>query len=128
MITLIDYKRITQLLLHKALVGQVEALEQKLYLFSIIDSKEVPVDLVTMNTEILVYDVADDRSFVTKLTYNLEDRESTKSISVFSALGAALLGMRAGEVKAYKDVSGKYREIQVKSILFQPEASGHFEL
>lgn len=127
MITLIDYKRITQLLLHKALVGKIDELEQKLYLFSIIDSKEVPVDLVTMNTEVLVHDIEDDRSFVTKLTYDLES-DTGKSISVFSTLGAALLGMRKGERKVYRDDKGKYREVEVRSILFQPEASGHYEL
>lgn len=127
MITLIDYKRITQLLLHKALIGKIDELEQKLYLFSIIDSKEVPVDLVTMNTEILVHDIEDDRSFVVKLTYDLESQDG-KSISVFNPLGSSLLGMKRGERKVYRDKTGRYREIEVKSILFQPEANGHYEL
>lgn len=127
MITIIDYKRITQLMLTSSLIGKLSDLEQKLHLSSIIDSKQAPKDLVTMNSEVLFEDIESKESRSVSLVYNFSPKYEGQ-ISVLSSLGAALLGMRINEVKVYRNNDGKFREIQVKKIFFQPESSGQFEL
>jgi regulator of nucleoside diphosphate kinase len=46
-------------------------------------------------------------------------------VSVLSPIGAALVGMRVGEVCRWC-VNGQERSAQVAAILFQPEASGDY--
>ena len=47
-------------------------------------------------------------------------------VSVLSPIGAALVGMRVGEVCRWRVPNGQERSAQVAAILFQPEASGDY--
>jgi len=127
MITLIDYQRITQLILNSSLIGKLQPLEQKLHLSSIIDSKQTPEDLVTMNSEVLYEDFSEQESRFVRLVYSFSPLYDDQ-VSVLSPLGSALLGMRINDRKVYKGRDGLFREIQVKKIIFQPESHGQYEL
>jgi len=47
-------------------------------------------------------------------------------ISILSALGTALIGYRVGDTIEWKVPSGQKRW-KVEGILYQPEASGHYD-
>nr|HPG72407.1 GreA/GreB family elongation factor [Syntrophales bacterium] len=64
-------------------------------------------------------------------TYTLvcpaDARIEENRISVLSAIGTALIGYRVGDVIEWKVPSGLKR-LKVEGILYQPEASGRYDL
>jgi regulator of nucleoside diphosphate kinase len=50
-----------------------------------------------------------------------------RRISVLSPVGRALLGRRVGEVASIELPDGDTRDIRIRAIHYQPEASGHID-
>lgn len=127
MITTTDYKRISDLLLRTSLRGKLPILEEKLHTMKVIPSSSAPKDLVTMNTEVTVHDLTLGEVMVVRLVYKLLPLYQHQT-SILAPLGATLLGMRVNQKVKYKLRDGAEREIHVMKVVFQPEASGMFEL
>ena len=127
MITTTDYKRISDLLLRTSLRGKLPILEEKLHTMKVIPSSSAPKDLVTMNTEVTVHDLTLGEVMVVRLVYKLLPLYQHQT-SILAPLGATLLGMRVNQNVKYKLRDGAEREIHVMKVVFQPEASGMFEL
>ena len=47
-------------------------------------------------------------------------------ISVLSPIGTSLLGLRVGDVARWLGVDGKPGALEVRTVEFQPEASGDY--
>lgn len=87
----------------------------------------VPPDVVTMNSRVLVLHTGDELPETYELSYPDAEpaREGAGGLSVFSPLGAALLGAREGEVLAC--AGGRVsRRVTVERIEYQPERERHF--
>jgi regulator of nucleoside diphosphate kinase len=70
-----------------------------------------------------------DDEFDEEMTYTLvfpEDADvSQGKISVLAPIGTAMLGYRVGDTFEWDTPGGK-RSIQVKRVIYQPEASGDY--
>ena len=93
---------------------------------TMIDPAEMPPDVVTMNTKVLLRDQEADE----EMTYTLvfpEDADIDKgAISVLAPIGMAILGYREGDVIEWTVPSG-VRHITIEKILYQPEAAGDYD-
>jgi regulator of nucleoside diphosphate kinase len=49
-------------------------------------------------------------------------------VSILAPVGAALIGLRIGDEIEWPLPSGKHRTYRITSVLFQPEAEGHYHL
>lgn len=105
----------------------LENLENELARATHVEPKDVPPDVVTMNSKVCLEDLETGEEIILTLVFP-EDADRTQSkISVLAPLGTAVLGYRAGDTFSWKVPAGvvSYR---VKELLFQPEASGNYDL
>lgn len=127
MITILDFRRISQLLFNSSLSGKIPALEKKLNSSRIIPPESAPGDLVTMNSEVVMEDLTTDEEYGLRLVYHFSP-EYKNQVSILAPLGTALLGMKLDEIATYRLRDGSFRKIQIKNIIFQPEANNNYEL
>lgn len=126
-ITQYDYDRIIKLVERKRPHDEFDkALLTELQRGEIVEPKDVPPDVITMNSQITFSDETGD-----KWEYWLvfpEDADLTQGkISILSPVGCALLGYRIGDEVTISTPKGN-RKLTVKEINHQPEREGKFDL
>lgn len=122
-----DYHRLT------ALVSQVEGqwaevLEEELGRAHVISQKEISKDVVTMNSRVKFLDEATGQESEMTLVYPQDAKLEAGRISILAPVGIALLGLTAGQSIDWKMPNGVIKKLQVKEVIYQPEASGQWEL
>lgn len=101
----------------------VEALQGELKRASVVDPEEVPPDLVTMNSTVVVLD--EDLNSQSELTLVYPNSvQQANPVSVLAPVGSALLGLSVGQSIAWPLPSGRELHLRVLSVKSQPEASG----
>lgn len=91
----------------------------------LLDPSEVPPDLVTMNSRVLLRDL--DRGRLLNFTLVFPSRANARKgrISILTPLGLILLGARTGQ-QITCPVSGTISLAKIVAILHQPEAAGDY--
>ena len=102
------------------------ALKRELDRARLIDSHKVPPDVVTMRSRVRLVDLRTEQASVVTLSFPTMPCRWMGG-SLFCALGAALLGCRAGQTVRFQ-VPGGTRTVRVEQILYQPEAAGHYHV
>ena len=132
LITDVDHVRLRELL--EFLGSQVRAdrcntelLRGRIRQARIIGRREVPPEVVTMNSLVRIRDLDRDASATIALSYPEEADVDGKRISVDSPLGAAMLGRRAGE-RFEVACDCLRRSVQIEHVYYQPESAGDFHL
>lgn len=105
-----------------------EQLEQELGLAEVRDSREVPPDLVTMNSTVVFEDVETGQQRQVTLCYPDEANPDSGRISVLAPIGSALIGLAEGQTIAWPVPGGRTRHLRIVAVPYQPEAAGHFHL
>lgn len=127
LITEKDYLRIKHTLSFQK-SEEYENLELELDRARIISDKDVPPNLVTMNSKVQFLNLQEDREMVVTIVYPSEANFSEGKISVLASLGSALIGLRAGQEINWMFPDGKTRTLRILNVLYQPEACGHWHL
>ena len=101
-----------------------EMLEAELDRAHVVSQEGLPPDVVSMRSRVLYEDAdpGDRREAV--LVYPEEADLGRSLISVLAPVGAALLGLRAGEAISWPVPGRRTRTIRVLSLVYQPEAAG----
>jgi regulator of nucleoside diphosphate kinase len=102
------------------------AIEQVLDTCTIVPSREVPPDVVTMYSQVVLQDLVSGQRSSLTLCYPEDAAPAVGFVSVLSPVGASLLGETVGSVARWSTPSGDERAAEVLAIPFQPEASGDF--
>jgi regulator of nucleoside diphosphate kinase len=100
-------------------------LETEIYRADVKHYDELPDDVITMNTKVILS--LDGIEEEITLVYPKEADVKNNRISVLSPIGTAILGYREGSTIEWRVPSGAVR-IEVKKVLFQPEAFGLYDL
>ena len=108
---------------YRYLVG----LKQELAYSEILSPEEIPPDVVTMNSKVLVHDFAGGETVTVTLVFPQEADYEQKKVSLLAPIGVALLGRHTGEEISYEAPGGSKR-ILIKEILYQPEAAKEYSL
>lgn len=103
--------------------SHIDALEEELERADVVDSTEIPPDVVTMRSRIRVKDLRSGEESVYTLVFPAEADADNGKLSVLAPIGTALLGYRKGDV-IESPVPGGIRRIEVRDVLYQPEAAG----
>lgn len=90
---------------------------------TVVTSGEVPPDVVTMNSRVLINDLNSGRKATYQIVYPREANVAENRISVLAPIGTALLGYRAGTTVELKVPSGM-RRFRIVEVEYQPEAAG----
>lgn len=105
----------------------VNRLVRMLKIAQLIPSDVISKHIVTMNSRLLLRNLANNRQTEVQLTYpKNEDRLKTR-VSIFSDIGVELLGCQKGEVVSWQTPLG-WGQFRVEEILYQPEAAREYQL
>lgn len=106
--------------------GAALRVDELLDLASVVPSREVPHDVVTMYSLVLVHEPGHPEPHRLTLCYPDDAEPAAGFISVLSPVGLALLGLRVGSVASWLTPDGQAHRATVEALLFQPEASGDY--
>jgi regulator of nucleoside diphosphate kinase len=94
----------------------------------IVPSRDIPPDVVTMYSQVVLQDLATGLRSKLTLCYPAAAEPAAGFVSVMSPVGASLLGQTVGSVARWPTPAGDERAAEVLAILFQPESSGDYEM
>jgi regulator of nucleoside diphosphate kinase len=89
----------------------------------VVPAAQVPADIITMNSTICLEDLESGEEMTYTLVFPNEADIDQGKISVLAPIGTAMLGYRVGDILEWP-VPGGISHLQVKQILYQPEANG----
>jgi regulator of nucleoside diphosphate kinase len=132
LITELDRQRLIDLIV-EAQSGEyrgsiyLEKLRGELDRAQIVSPQQIPGDVITMNSKVIVRDLDSGEDETYTLVYPEQANTAEGKISVLAPIGTAMLGYRIGDVFEWEVPAGK-RRLRIEKILYQPEASGDYEL
>lgn len=100
-------------------------LEHELERAIVVDARQVPRDVVTMNSRARLQ--LDNAEVDVALVYPDDADEAAGRLPVHAGLGTAILGCREGDAFGWR-LAGRACRIRVLRVLYQPEAAGDFHL
>jgi len=131
-ITEFDLERLNNLIINsyntnKDLKPYLDNLISELKRAHIVLPKEIPPDVVTMNSRVCILDMENDEESEYTLVFPDNADLVNNKISVLAPIGTAILGYRVGDIIQWNVPDG-IRKLKMVRISFQPEASGNFDL
>lgn len=131
-LTELDHVRLSNLLRRDTRADGVpahsRAFEDALDASAIVPSRQVPPDVVTMYSQVLLEDLQTRQRTTLTLCYPVDAEPAVGFVSVLSPVGSSLLGLRVGSVARWDTPTGDARSAEVLAILFQPESSGDYTI
>jgi regulator of nucleoside diphosphate kinase len=131
-ITELDRQRLIDLLIN-AQSGEyrgsiyLEKLRGELERAQTVPSQQIPGDVITMNSKVVLRDLDSGEDETYTLVYPEQANTSEGKISILAPIGTAMLGYRIGDVFEWEVPAGK-RRLRIEKILYQPESAGDYEL
>lgn len=122
------YKAITDAKNSKTInSNEAEKLLSELSKAEIVPSEKIDKDVVTMNSEVKLFfeNTQKEQSF--KIVYPQDANLKENKISIFSPIATALIGYKIGDEIEWI-VPGGMTKIKIVDLIYQPEASGDFDL
>jgi regulator of nucleoside diphosphate kinase len=131
-ISALDYDRIKRSIENaknrKSINNQeAENLLKELSTAKVVKPKEIPNDVITMNSVVKITFVKNNSHIELKLVYPDQANMEKYHLSIFSPIATALLGYKVGDVIDWIVPSGP-TSIRIDEITYQPEAAGEFDL
>jgi len=105
----------------------LERLEEELDRARVVDPKDIPGDVVTMNSVVRTKDLdtGEEKSFA--LVFPDKTGAGEKTVSILAPLGMALIGCREGDRIEWNIPAGTKR-MRITEIIYQPERIGNYDL
>ncbi|MFK3870438.1 nucleoside diphosphate kinase regulator [Pseudoalteromonas rhizosphaerae] len=99
-------------------------LEAELGRATIVEPKDVPSTVVTMNSTVNFIVESTKEEFTKTLVYPKNADASADKISILAPVGSALLGLSQGDEIEWPKPSGGLIKVKIKAITYQPERAG----
>jgi regulator of nucleoside diphosphate kinase len=131
-LTELDHVRLLNLLRRDTrgdgFVAQRRAIEDMLDTATLVPSREVAGDVVTMYSQVLLKDLQTGQQQTLTLSYPADAQPAGGFVSVLSPVGCALLGLTVGSVARWSTPKGEEMAAEILAIHFQPESSGDYAM
>lgn len=101
-------------------------LEAELARAEVIDPREIPSTVVTMNSTVKFEIVSTSKDFYLTLVYPKDVDANGGTISILVPVGSALLGLSQGDEIEWPKPGGGVLQVRIKEITYQPERSGEY--
>lgn len=105
---------------------EAEKLVSELKNAKLVEPKEIPGDVVTMNSVVKIHFQNSKQQMEFTLVYPKDANVKERKISIFSAVACALIGYRVGDEIEWQLPSGMTK-IVIDEIIYQPEAAGDLD-
>ena len=106
---------------------ELAAIARQLRAARVVLSEEVPCNIVTMNSQVVLRDLDTHERLVCTLAYPDAIRMFSDKLSITSPAGLALLGRCVGQIVRWK-LGPRLRRYRIEKVSYQPEAAGDFDL
>jgi regulator of nucleoside diphosphate kinase len=116
----LDHRRLSRL------PGASRSLQDLLDAADLLPSRQLPADVVSMNSEIEVLGPLPGQHQRLTLCYPGDASPEQGRISVLSPVGLSLLGRTVGEQVSWHAGHGAAGSLLIQALPYQPEASGDF--
>lgn len=93
----------------------------------IVEPREIPPNVVTMNSTVTFRVESSDREFSLTLVYPNDAGDNTGKISILAPVGSALLGLREGDEISWPKPGGGLLLVRILKVMYQPERSGDLQ-
>jgi regulator of nucleoside diphosphate kinase len=100
----------------------LEELSSELMKAEVVASRDIPPNVITMNSEVLFQDLDNGESKTYKLVFPREANVEQNRISILAPVGTAMIGCRVGQRIKWNAPAG-VRKMKIVKILYQPEAA-----
>jgi len=133
MLTSQDLERLKKLVAEEREFGkardskELKALELELERVQVVEAEQIPSGIITMNSRFLMKHLDSEEKTEYSLVYPEDADFLENKISVMAPIGTATLGYQEGDEIDWQVPEGIIR-LKIEKVLYQPEASGHFEL
>jgi len=104
----------------------IQHLEGELDRAEIISAKQIPANVITMNTRVVLTDVSTGDQMELVLVFPEDALKGLDHVSVLAPIGTAIIGYQVGDDITWDTPDGK-TELRVEKIVYQPEADGVFD-
>lgn len=105
----------------------LDRLEEELDKAVIVDPKNIPGDIVTMNSVVRIKDLDTGEEKTFALVFPGKAAANGKAVSILAPIGTALIGYREGDTIDWQVPAGQKR-IKITEIVYQPERLGNYDL
>lgn len=102
-------------------------LEAELARANLVKPQAAPGDVITMNSKVCLIDRETSEESTYTLVFPEQANLGQGKISILAPIGTAMLGHRVGDTFDWQVPDGVVR-LEVKAILYQPEAAGDYDL
>ena len=131
-VTEFDQKRLGDLLngagsWNKKDQDYLSKLEEELEWALVVPPRDIPGDVVTMNSQARIRDLDSNKEMIFTLVFPAEADYERGRLSILAPIGTALLGYRTGDTVEWA-VPGGVRRLKIEQVLYQPEAAGDYYL
>ncbi|MBK8397518.1 MAG: GreA/GreB family elongation factor [Leptospiraceae bacterium] len=130
LITELDKERILKLLKEGYSLNSNQYLsasfEKEIKKAKALKSEKIPSDVITMRSKFRLKDLGTGQRYEYTLVYP-QEADSAEKISILAIYGPAVFGSRKGDVVRW-DLENGTKFFQVDEVIYQPEASGHWDL
>ena len=125
-----DYKRVTQQIrffenCHRSNFDNVNIVKQKLSEAILVPSREIPSNIVTLNSVVTIKVIKSGKLLSLKLVFPEFENYGEQKLSLFSAFGAAIFLGKVGDKISYSTWRNE-NLIKILDIPYQPEANGKY--
>ncbi|XUO88134.1 nucleoside diphosphate kinase regulator [Halomonas sp. KM072] len=103
-----------------------ELLEEELLRGEVLDPQDMPDNVVSMNSQIRFTDLTRGRQMIRTLVYPHALASVEDGISVMAPIGAALIGLKVGDVIEWPLPNATEVKLRVDAIFWQPEREKQF--
>lgn len=101
-----------------------DALDAEISRAEIVESKDMPGDVVTMNSKVKFKVLSTKESFCLTLVYPKDMKDNGETISILAPVGSALLGLKEGKTIEWSKPGGGTLQVQIEEVVYQPERAG----
>ena len=94
----------------------------------IVPSRDIPPDVVTMYSQVMLQDLATGVRSKLTLCYPSDAEPAAGFVSVMSPVGASLVGQTVGSVARWLSAAGDENAAEIVALLFQSQSSGDYAM
>jgi regulator of nucleoside diphosphate kinase len=118
-------ERLLESLPANAFPGKAE-LEAELERAEVVDPKDVPPSVVTMNSTVRFRVESSSEEFCLTLVYPKDVDATGGTISILAPVGSALLGLSEGDEIEWPRPGGGTLQVRLEEVTYQPERAGEY--
>ena len=122
-----DLHRLETMLEHQSeLTLTMKHLEDELARADVVAPQDVPPNVVSMNTKVLITIAPSIEATEITLVYPHAFKAEKGQVNVIAPIGAAILGLAEGQEIEWPQPDGHIMKVKIEKVLYQPEREGNY--